>query len=186
MQPVNSRINDTAFDRASYKATEQQTRHQIATSPTSVSENLYSIFSSYDIPSSTVEELVEHLSESPKCVDFLMRFEHTLSEPDGFRAITCALTIAGGYFFGGFIPLVPYMLIDKVDRALYWSIGIMIVALFLFGYAKTCFVIGWSGWKNISKGARGGVEMVVVGSVAAGAAMGLVMAFDHSSGAESG
>lgn len=129
---------------------------------------------------------MDHLSESPKCVDFLMRFEHTLSEPAGFRAITCALTIASGYFIGGFIPLIPYMLVDDVRQGLYWSIGIMVIALFLFGYIKTCFVIGWSSWKNVFKGARGGVEMVVVGSVAAGAAMGLVMAFDHNSSAKPG
>lgn len=173
-----------AINRASYKATEQETRQQVATSPATVAENLYSIFDSYDIPSSTTQELVAHLSESPKCVDFLMRFEHTLSSPTGTRAITCALTIAGGYFFGGFIPLIPYMLIDEVDRALYWSIGSMVIALFIFGYVKTCFVIGWSGRKNIYQGCRGGLEMVVVGSVAAGAAMGLVMAFDHGSGGE--
>ena len=115
-----------------------------------------------------------------------MLFEHTLSEPAGFRAITCALTIASGYFIGGFIPLIPYMLVDDVRQGLCWSIGIMVIALFLFGYIKTCFVIGWSSWKNIFKGARGGVEMVVVGSVAAGAAMGLVMAFDHISSANPG
>jgi hypothetical protein len=56
----------------------------------------------------------------------------------------------------------------------------MIVTLFVFGYIKTCFVIGWSGWKSFSKGTRGGVEMVLVGSIAAGAAMGLVAAFNHN------
>jgi len=164
----------------------EQTRKQIATSPTTVSEKLSSIFSSYDIPSSTVQELASNLSDSSKCADFLMRFEYTLPEPADHRAITCAMTIASGYFIGGFIPLVPYMLVDKVDRGLYWSISIMIIALFIFGYVKTCFVIGWSGWRNSLKGAKGGAQMVVIGSVAAGAAMGLVIAFDHNAGAKSG
>jgi VIT1/CCC1 family predicted Fe2+/Mn2+ transporter len=115
-----------------------------------------------------------------------MRFEHALPEPAGYRAITCAMTIASGYFIGGFVPLVPYMLVDKAGTALYWFIGIMIIALFVFGYVKTCFVIGWSGRRNSLKGAKGGAQMVVVGSVAAGAAMGLVIAFDHHAGAKSG
>ena len=164
----------------------EQTRQQIATSPTTVAGKISSIFSEYDIPNSTVQGLVSSLSDSPKCVDFLMRFEHALPEPAGYRAITCAMTIASGYFIGGFVPLVPYMLVDKADRGLYWSISIMIIALFVFGYVKTCLVIGWSGWRNSFKGAKGGAQMVVVGSVAAGAAMGLVVAFDRNAGSKSG
>lgn len=113
-----------------------------------------------------------------------MRFEHTMEEPAKARAFTCALTIALGYFFGGFVPLLPYMFVgqDEVSRGLYCSIAIMIVALFVFGWVKTCFVAGWKGWRNVVNGFRGGLEMIFVGSVAAGAAMGLVIAFDHNSG----
>lgn len=59
----------------------------------------------------------------------------------------------------------------------------MIIALFSFGYTKTCFVCGWKGWRKILLGVRGGVEMVVVGSLAAGAAMGLVVLFNNHDGA---
>ena len=109
-----------------------------------------------------------------------MRFEHTLPESTHSRAFTCALTIALGYFLGGFIPLLPYIFVNQneVDLGLYWSIGIMAVALFVFGYVKTCFVAGWTGGRRVLGGIRGGVEMVVVGGVAAGAAMGLVVAFE--------
>jgi hypothetical protein len=55
----------------------------------------------------------------------------------------------------------------------------MIIALFVFGYVKTGLITGWSGWPNGLKSIRGGLEMVLVGGVAAGAAMGLVMAFDR-------
>lgn len=154
--------------------------------PESVSENLLSIFTSYDIPSSKVQDLVDHLMDSPRCLDFLMRFEHTLPEPAGSRALTCAATIASGYFLGGFIPLIPYMLVDRVEQGLYWSIGIMVLALFLFGYIKTGFVHGWAGWKNSIKGAKGGVEMVIVGGLAAGAAVGLVVAFGYNLDAKAG
>jgi VIT1/CCC1 family predicted Fe2+/Mn2+ transporter len=117
-----------------------------------------------------------------------MRFEHTLPEPTGYRAITCALTIALGYFIGGFIPLLPYIFVAQNDVALglYWSIGVMAIALFTFGYVKTCFVAGWRGWRNRLRGVKGGIEMVIVGGVAAGAAMGLVIAFDHNAGRSSG
>ena len=108
-----------------------------------------------------------------------MHFQHTLPEPAGSRAMTCALTIAMGYFLGGLTPLLPYFFVAKtqVTVALCWSIGVMIVALFMFGYIKTCFVTGWRGRKNVAHGLMGGGQMVVVGSAAAGAAMGVVKAF---------
>jgi VIT1/CCC1 family predicted Fe2+/Mn2+ transporter len=142
-----------------------------------------SLFESYDVPEPTIRALTSHLTTSPNLTNFLMRFEHTLPEPVSSRQFTCALTIAMGYFIGGFIPLMPYFFVDEVRRGLAWSVGIMIIALFTFGYTKTCFVSGWKGWRSILLGGRGGVEMVVVGSLAAGAAMGLVFAFNEHAGA---
>jgi VIT1/CCC1 family predicted Fe2+/Mn2+ transporter len=82
------------------------------------------------------------------------------------------------------VPLLPYFFVARIDIALIASIVMMIVALFVFGYAKTCFVSGWSGGRNVWKAVVGGGQMVVVGSLAAGCAMGLVKAFQglaHSS-----
>lgn len=70
---------------------------------------------------------------------------------------------------------------DEVMKGLFWSIGVMLVALFLFGYSKTCFVCGWRGRRNALKGLWGAGQMVLVGSAAAGAAMGLVRLFDKLS-----
>ena len=78
------------------------------------------------------------------------------------------------------MPLLPYLFVgsDQVYEGLYISIGVMVIALFVFGYVKTCVVEGWEGGKAIRAGCFGGVQMVVVGSAAAGAAMGLVRAFN--------
>jgi len=53
----------------------------------------------------------------------------------------------------------------------------MALALFTFGYGKICYVTGWSGRQNVWEGVKGGVQMMVVGGVAAGCAMGLVRIF---------
>jgi VIT1/CCC1 family predicted Fe2+/Mn2+ transporter len=108
-----------------------------------------------------------------------MNFHHTLPEPSGSRAVICALTIALGYFIGGFVPLLPYFFVGPDDAfiALRWSIATMVIALFIFGYGKTCFVSGWKGRQNVRKGLIGGMQMVLVGGIAAGSAMGLVKGF---------
>jgi len=164
----------------SYNATLDQTRSLVATNPPAVAETVSEIFTSYDLPPALVSQLSEHFTRSPHAPSFLMRFSHQLHEPASSRALTCALTIALGYFVGGFVPLLPYFFVageNAVYKGLVWSIGIMVMALFGFGYVKTCLNSGWSGWRNFWSGVKGGGEMVVVGGVAAGAAMGLVKAF---------
>ncbi|KAJ5916437.1 Vacuolar iron transporter cccA [Penicillium tannophilum] len=166
-------------EEESYKATLKETQTQTMTDPASVTGTISEIFEPYELPSELVSQLTHHLSASPLLPSFLMNFQHTLPEPSESRAVICALTIALGYFIGGFVPLLPYFFVGPHEAfiALRWSIATMVVALFIFGYGKTCFVCGWRGRRNIRKGVVGGVQMVLVGGLAAGSAMGLVKAF---------
>lgn len=140
------------------------------------------MFEPYNLPQSTMEDLCDHLTKSPQLVDFFMNFQAQLPEPASNRALTSALTIASGYFFGGLLPLAPYFFVEKIFEALYISMGVMAVALFAFGYVKTCVVEGWEGGAKVKAGMGGGVQMMVVGGAAAGAAMGLVYWFNALNG----
>lgn len=75
------------------------------------------------------------------------------------------LTIAGSYSVGGLIPLLPYMLLDDIFTALWGSIAVTPVALFIFGYVKS----GFTG----SPPLRGGLQTVFVGGSAATAVFGI-------------
>lgn len=158
-----------------------QIRGQIVNDPASVESMIFAVFEPYEVPNETVQSLSACLSSSPKLLSFLMQFHHSLPEPAESRAVLCALTIALSYFIGGFVPLLPYFCVGKNDAfiALRWSIAVMAIALFLFGYVKTCFVTGWEGSINVRKGIMGGVQMMLVGGIAAGSAMGIVEIFHH-------
>ncbi|RAH50726.1 VIT1/CCC1 transporter family protein [Aspergillus brunneoviolaceus CBS 621.78] len=175
-------------EEESYRATLKETKKEIQNDPASVTDTIADVFASYDLPSELVGELTRHLSTSPMLPSFLMNFHHTVQEPSGSRAWVCALTIALGYFIGGFVPLLPYFFVGPHGAfyALQWSIATMVVALFLFGYGKTCFVSGWKGSRNIRRGLIGGLQMVLVGGVAAGSAMGLVKGFQMLADAHQG
>ena len=97
------------------------------------------------------------------------------------RAYKTAITLALSYFLGGLIPLIPYFVVARheVMTALWWSIGIMGITLLTFGYVKTCVVVGWAGPKNILAGTKGGLQMLLVGAAAVGAAIGLVKAIEQ-------
>lgn len=169
-------------EAASYKATRAEAALLIATNPQAIVTDLAEIFEPYDLPKSSLEDLTGHLTKSPRLVDFVMQFKHCAEPPAASRAFTSAMTIALGYFLGGLLPLIPYFFVDRnqVYTGLYISIGVMVVALFVFGYVKTCVVIGWQGEQNVRRGCLGGLQMVVIGSFAAGAAMGLVRAANHN------
>ncbi|TVY57780.1 Protein CCC1 [Lachnellula cervina] len=167
-------------EAASYAAQKAETESLIHTQPQTILSDLTTVFEPYDLPRETLTNLTSHLAASPKLVDFVMQFQHCESEPASSRALTSALTIALAYFFGGLLPLTPYFFVgpEQVFEGLYISIGVMVLALFAFGYVKTCVVVGWEGGRAIRQGCFGGVQMVVVGSAAAGAAMGLVRLFN--------
>jgi vacuolar iron transporter family protein len=137
-----------------------ETQDTVHSDPVSVPNSIFAIFEPYDLPDSTIDNITSHLSRSSKLPEFLMRFQHTLEAPAESRAMTCALTIALGYFIGGFIPLHPYFFVkrDQMIAALCCSVVIIFIALFTFGYIKTCFVSGWRGSTNIRNGILGGFE----------------------------
>lgn len=50
------------------------------------------------------------------------------------------------------------------------------IALFIFGWVKTGVVRGWRGKTNVIAALKGALQMMLIGGVAAGAAVGLVRA----------
>ncbi|KAL2012938.1 hypothetical protein VTN00DRAFT_463 [Thermoascus crustaceus] len=167
----------------SYEATVRETKHLIETSPIETSAMVRETFITYGISEEAIAEMNASLHDNPdRLLEFLIAFHHKQSEPECNQAYVSAITLAIGYFVGGFIPLIPYFCVRRVLTALYWSIGVMAVTLLVFGYIKTCVVRGWRGTDNVVAGIKGGIQMCFVGGVAAGAAIGLVQLIDGSGG----
>jgi VIT1/CCC1 family predicted Fe2+/Mn2+ transporter len=115
------------------------------------------------------EPVVSSLKQDrDKWVDFMMRFELGLEEPDPQQSWKSALTIGLAYAGAGFIPLSPYFILASVVNGLYASIGVTSFALLVFGYLKGR-VTGVNAW-------RSALETFVIGGVAAGAAFAIARA----------
>lgn len=124
------------------------------------------IFESFGLTEDESLPIVESLAKRPKdFVDFMMRFELGLEKPEPTRALKSGATIAGAYVFGGLIPLFPYILLAEAHEALFWSVGVTVIALFVFGYIKGKFT-GASPLKSA-------FQTCLIGSAAAGAAFGI-------------
>ncbi|MEK6801933.1 MAG: VIT1/CCC1 transporter family protein [Nitrospirota bacterium] len=134
--------------------------------PEREAEEVSEIFRGYGLRDEQIAPLIETLQANPtQWVDFMMRFELGLDEPDPTRARISAWTIACSYIVGGLIPLLPYMVFPNVLTALWWSVAVTPLALFVFGYVKSGYT-GVPPW-------RGGFQTVLVGGLAAAAAFGI-------------
>ncbi|KAF1989129.1 DUF125-domain-containing protein [Aulographum hederae CBS 113979] len=177
-------------EEESYTSLRRSTHSDLLNDPASLTSTIADVLSPYAIPESLTTDLTAHIQKlsSQSQLDFIMQFAHALP-PGGdgedsppSRAWTCAITISSGYFLGGFVPLLPYFFASSVSQGLRWSICIMALALFIFGWVKTGVSSGWRGRQNIGKCLTGAIEMVVIGGLAAGAAMGVVWGFQRIGG----
>lgn len=112
-----------------------------------------------DVQEKAVEEITQ---DKKKWVDFMMKYELNLDEPDPKRARNSAFNIGGSYIVGGLVPLSPYFFIPQPTEALRWSVVVTLVCLFIFGYIKSR-VTGINPW-------WGAVRVTLIGAAAAAAA----------------
>ena len=135
-------------------------------------EEVAEILQSYGMTPEQSRPVVAALSKDQKSwVDFMMRFELGLEEPDPKRALTSALTIAFAYIAGGFIPLSAYIFIPTASMALGVSVVMTLIALAIFGYVKGTFT-GAKPWLSA-------VQTVLIGGIAAAVAFAIARAISH-------
>ena len=122
---------------------------------------------SRDLQMQAVEEIAK---DKDKWVDFMMKHELGLDQPDPRRATKSALNIGVSYIVGGLVPLSPYFFIDEPIAALKISAIITLICLFIFGYFKSRF----TGVNAI----EGAIRVAVIGALAAAAAFAVAKLFE--------
>jgi VIT1/CCC1 family predicted Fe2+/Mn2+ transporter len=150
-------------DAEHYAKEREREKREVAEIPHEEMREVAEVFQSYGLTEDETWPIVQALRKQPSnWIDFMMRFELGLEKPEPRRAVISALTIAGAYVAGGFIPLTPYIVADTASTALLFSVAVTLVALFIFGFVKGRF----TGTKPM----RSALQTALIGSVAAGAA----------------
>ncbi len=150
-------------DAEHYFTERDREQREIVEMPTEEKREVQQILESYGMAPEESQPAVESMSRRPKAwVDFMMRFELGLEEPDPKRALTSAATIATSYVAGGLIPLAPYMLVSRPHPALIFSVVFTLIALAVFGFIKGKFTGTRPG--------RSSIQTAVIGGLAAAAA----------------
>lgn len=135
-------------------------------------EEVAIVFREYGLTEEQIEPILQAFERNhPAWVDFMMRFELGLEEPDPRRGLTSGLTIAGAYIAGGMIPLAPYMFVNDTHTGLMISVGVTVVALAVFGYIKGMF--------TGTRPARSALHTTLIGGLAATAAFAIARMFSE-------
>lgn len=146
-----------------------------------------------DLPADLLQLVHEHVGARD---DVAAALEETDEEEDGIlpHPIVSGMSVASGYLIGGSLPLFPYFVVSHVGNGLLWSFVVCIIALFLFGFIKDFALhmqkqkeiwvneksfrsMGWR-WADVRRSAWEGTQMVILGSMAALAAVLCVRLFD--------
>ena len=103
-------------------------------------------------------------------------------EVGGGSPVVEGLSVSLGYLVGGVLPLFPYFFVGDVNAGLLWSFVVCVFALFGFGFGKHYYLSGGgrpggsngkraASWKRVKASLWEGFQMVVLGSIAALAAV---------------
>ena len=158
---------------AEHYANERETeQREVDMIPEVEVEEVEQVFLAYGLEKDESALVANALRQRPQAwIDFMMRFELGLEEPDPKRAPRSALTIGLSYIAGGLVTLAPYMLIPTAETALLFSVGFTLVALFIFGYVKGRF--------TGNRPFRSAVQTTLIGGLAAAVAFGLAKAISR-------
>jgi VIT1/CCC1 family predicted Fe2+/Mn2+ transporter len=152
--------------KLSYNSERERELREVREKPEAEKNEVSEILQTYGVTAEEAAPVVEALHRRPEAwIEFMMRFELGLEKPDPKRALSSALTIAGAYMAGGFIPLAPYLLSSSVTSALTFSVIVTLAALLIFGYIKGHFT-GTGPW-------RSAFQTMLIGGLAAAAAFGI-------------
>jgi VIT1/CCC1 family predicted Fe2+/Mn2+ transporter len=156
-------------DAEHYAKERSREQLEVREKPGAEATEVEEVLQSYGLSPEESAPLVDALRRRPEAwVDFMMRFELGLEKPDPRRALVSALTIAGAYVAGGFIPLGPYLFAASARTALSFSVVVTLAALAAFGYVKGHF----TGTGPV----RSALQTVLIGGLAATAAFGIARA----------
>jgi len=149
-----------------YKSELKREYDEVERVPEREKQEVRDFFKQIGLSEEVQHKATEEIAKDKKqWVDFMMKYELGLEEPDPKRATKSALNIGLSYIAGGIIPLSPYFFIDDSVTALKFSVIATLICLFIFGYFK-------SKMTGVSP-LEGALKVTMIGAIAAAAAFGI-------------
>jgi vacuolar iron transporter family protein len=153
-------------DREHYNNELRRERDEVERIPDHERGEVVEIFENYGLRGDALQRVVDAVTSDPEqWIEFMMRFELGLEQPNPRRALNAAMIIGGSYVVGGLIPLLPYALYPSTREAFTISAAVTLIALAIFGAVKGRF----TGVPPL----KAGLQTLTIGGIAASAAYAL-------------
>ncbi len=144
-----------------YDSQFKREENEIRINPKDERAEVYEMYYRKGFRGSLLKQIVDKITSNRKnWLDFMMREELNLEEIDKAKPVQDAAIVGVAALVGSFIPLIPFFLMP-VPSAMWAAAIISLAALFAVGAAKAKTTVG--------NPVYAGIEMMLVGGVAAGA-----------------
>lgn len=138
-----------------------------------------------DLPHETMSDVLSTIERSQRGLEHAAARvrSHNITEAESHEPPFTSpwfsgMSISLGYVTGGLIPLLPYCIASTIVVALAWSVGLCLVALFAFGFGKSCLLS--VSRVSLSRSLLEGFRMMVLGGLAAGVAVACIRLIEGS------
>ena len=131
-------------------------------------QELRQMLSQKHYPAELVEPLVQHVAgDDDRFVEFMMREEFGVGKESGRSPVSAMLLVMLAFVAGAVFPVLPFVL-APTGTALALATALSVAGLFAAGAAK--------GWVSGLPAFRSGIEMALLGSLAAAITYGIGLA----------
>jgi len=156
-----------------YHSQLKKEKEWIETRPDDERAEVYEMYYRKGFRGKLLDQIVKKITSDKKVwLEFMMNEELQLEKPAADKPVKDAILVGISAVIGSLIPLIPFIGLS-VNQAVPASVGISLLALFAVGYVKAKKTVG-SPWRE-------GLEMMIVGGLAAavgygvGAALGVAL-----------
>lgn len=128
-------------------------------------DEVYEVYYRKGFRGKLLDQIVRKITSDKKVwLDFMMSEELNLMKPSEEKPVQDALLVGASAIIGSLIPLAPFFFLS-VQEAVLASIFVSLASLYVVGYEKARKTVG-TPWRE-------GVEMVIIGGLAAAVGYGV-------------
>lgn len=155
-----------------YHAQLEREKREIKEIPEMEREEIREIYRKKGFEGQLLEEIVRVITSNEKVwLETMMQEELQLTPVENARPFSAAFVVGVSAVIGSLVPLSPFFFLP-VNQAIYASLGVSALVLFIVGFLKAKWTVG-NTWKS-------GLEIAIIGIVSAlvGYGIGLLFSVD--------
>ena len=159
-------FTSTQAESEKYQSIYKKQQNFITANPESETSDVKTVFKKWGFEGALLDEATKKITSNKESwIKFLMSEELDLAKINKEKPFYTALVVGLAAFAGSLIPLLPFFILQDIKFAVFLSVGISSLVLFVGGFIKAKVTIGGP--------IKSGLELLVIGITSAIAGFGI-------------